>query len=68
MAEKAKLSKEALNTARAEVSVRLQDLESRASEKEQKLREAEKKELQLLKEKRELESAKQTLELMLLVG
>jgi hypothetical protein len=63
MAEKAKLAKEALNSARSEVSVHLQDLESRASENEQKLKAAEKKELQLLKEKRELEAAKQTLEL-----
>jgi len=62
-AEKAKLTKEALKAARADVSVQLQDLESRAAEREQKLKESEKKELQLLKEKRELESAKQTLEL-----
>jgi hypothetical protein len=62
-AEKAKLKNEALKTARAEVSVQLQDLESQAEEKERKLRESEQKELQLLKEKRELESARQTLEL-----
>jgi hypothetical protein len=62
-AEKAKLTNEALTTARAEVSLQVQDLESLAAEKEQKLRESEKKELELLKEKRELESAKRTLEL-----
>jgi hypothetical protein len=61
--EKAKLTTEALKTARAEVSLQVQDLESRAAEKEQKLRESEKKELELLKEKRELESAKRNLEL-----
>jgi hypothetical protein len=63
MAEKAKLTSEALKAARAEVSVRVRDLESCAAEKEQRLKESERKELQLLKEKRELESAKQTLEL-----
>ena len=62
-AEKAKLTNEALKAARAEVSLQVQDLESRAAEKEQKLRESEKKELELLKEKRELESAKRTLDL-----
>jgi len=62
-AEKAKLANEALKAARAEVSLEVQDLESRAAEREQKLRESEKKELELLKEKRELESAKRTLEL-----
>lgn len=62
-AEKAKLTNEALKTARAEVSLQVQDLESRAAEREQKLRESERKELELLKEKRELESAKRTLEL-----
>jgi hypothetical protein len=62
-AEKAKLTNEALKAARAEVSLQVQDLESRAAEKDQKLRESEKKELELLKEKRELESAKRTLEL-----
>jgi len=62
-AEKAKLTSEALKAARAEVSVEVQDLESRAAKSEQKLRESEKKELDLLKEKRDLESAKRTLEL-----
>jgi len=62
-AEKAKLTSEALKAARAEVSVEVQDLESRAAKNEQRLRESEKKELELLKEKRELESAKRTLEL-----
>lgn len=62
-AEKAKLTSEALKAARAEVSVEVQDLESRAAKNEQKLRESEKKELDLLKEKRELESARRTLEL-----
>jgi hypothetical protein len=62
-AEKAKLTNEALKAARAEVSLQVQDLESRAAEKEQKLLESEKKELELLKDKRELESAKRTLEL-----
>src|SRR5436853_2203029 len=63
MDEKRKLIDEALKTARAEVSVQMQDLQSRAAEDEQKLRKSEEKELQLLKEKRELESAKQALEL-----
>lgn len=61
--EKATLTNEALKAARAEVSVQVQDLESRATKNEQRLRESEKKELELLKEKRELESAKRTLEL-----
>ena len=63
IAEKTKLTSEALKAARAEVSVQMRDLQSRADEDSQKLRKFEEKELQLLREKRELEAAKQALEL-----
>jgi hypothetical protein len=62
-AEKAKLASTALEAARAEVSVQIQNLQSSADEKEQKLQKAEEKELLLLKEKRDLEEAKRTLDL-----
>lgn len=62
-AQKAKLSKEAFDKARAEVSLELKDLVANAAEKDRKLNAAEANELQLRKEKRELETAKKNLEL-----
>jgi hypothetical protein len=61
--QKAKLSKDALDKARAEVSLQINDLQAEAVEKDRKLQEAQKKELQLRREKRELEAAKQSLDL-----
>jgi len=62
-AQKAKLSKEALDKAREEVSLELKDLEQDAAERERKLEAAQGNELQLRKEKRGLEAAKKKLEL-----
>ena len=61
--QKAKLSKEALEKAREEVSLEVKSLEEDAAENERKLEAAAANELQLRKEKRDLESAKKTLEL-----
>lgn len=61
--QKAKLSKDALEKARSEVSLELKDLAADAEEKERKLKEVEANELQLRKEKRDLETAKKNLEL-----
>jgi hypothetical protein len=55
--------KDALDKARAEFSLRVDDLEADAAEKDRKLQDAQRKELQLRKETRELEAAKQSLEL-----
>lgn len=62
-AQKVKLSKEALDNARAEVSLELKDLAADAAEKGRKLKAAEANELQLRKEKRDLETAKKNLDL-----
>jgi hypothetical protein len=62
-AQKAKLSKDALEKAREEVSLELKDLAQDAAEKERKLKAVEANELQLRKEKRDLETAKKNLEL-----
>jgi hypothetical protein len=62
-AQKAKLSKDALEKARSEVSLELKDLAADAEEKDRKLRAAEASELRLRKEKRDLEAAKKGLEL-----
>jgi hypothetical protein len=62
-AQKAKLSKEAFDKARAEVSLELKDLVADAAEKDRKLNAAEANELQLRKEKRDLETTKKNLEL-----
>jgi hypothetical protein len=62
-AQKAKLSKDALEKAREEVSLELKDLAEDAAEKERKLKAVEANELQLRKEKRELETARKSLEL-----
>lgn len=62
-AQKAKLSKEALDKARGEVSLEVEALQLEATEKDRKLQEAQNKELQLRKEKRELEAGKKSLEL-----
>ncbi len=61
--QKAKLSKDALEKAREDVSLELKDLKEDAAEKERKLKAVEANELQLRKEKRELETAKKNLEL-----
>lgn len=61
--QKAKLSKDALEKARSEVSLELKDLAADAKEKERKLKEVEANELQLRKEKRDLETAKENVEL-----
>jgi hypothetical protein len=53
----------ALDKAREEFSLRMDDLQAEAAEKDSKLQEAQKKELQLRKDTRELEAAKQSLEL-----
>jgi len=63
VAERAKLSKEALEKARSELSVEIQEFQTAAAEKDKKLLEAQKKELQLRHEKRELEEAKQAFQL-----
>lgn len=63
LTQKAKLSKDALEKARAEVSVELNDLSADAADKERRLKEAEANELKLRKEKRDLETAKKNLEL-----
>lgn len=55
--------KHALDKAREEFSLRMDDLEADAAEKDRKLQEAQKKELELRKERRELEAAKQSQEL-----
>jgi len=62
-AQKAKLSKDALEKAREEVSLELKQLQQEGAEKERRLQEARGNELQLRKEKRELETAKRNLEL-----
>jgi hypothetical protein len=62
-AEKARLSKDAFDKARAEVSLQLDDLQADAAEKDRKLQEAQKKELQLRKETRELQAAKDSFDL-----
>ncbi|MBS1852057.1 MAG: DUF2130 domain-containing protein [Acidobacteria bacterium] len=61
--QKTKLSKEALDKARDEVSLELKDLAANAADKDRKLKAAEANELQLRKDKRELETAKKNLEL-----
>lgn len=61
--QKAKLSKEALDKARAEFSIEVEGLQLEAAEKDRKLQEAQNKELQLRREKRELEAGKRSLEL-----
>src|SRR4029077_16293836 len=61
--QKAKFGKEALDKARAEVSLELKDLTADAADKELKLKTAEANELQLRKEKRDLEAGKKILEL-----
>jgi hypothetical protein len=62
-AQKAKLSKEALDKARGEVSQEVKGLQLEAAEKDRKIQEAQNKELQLRREKRELEASKRSLEL-----
>jgi hypothetical protein len=62
-AQKAKLSKDAIEKARSEVSLELRDLAADAEEKGRRLRAAEANELRLRKEKRDLETAKKDLEL-----
>lgn len=62
-AEKAKLSKDALEKARLEVSVEVKDLKEESAEKERSLKEAQGNELQLRKEKRDLEKGRESLEL-----
>ena len=61
--QKAKISKEAMDKARAEVSLELKDLTANAEDTERKLLVAEANELQLRKEKRDLEAAKKALDL-----
>jgi len=61
--QKAKLSKDALEKARSEVSLELKDLAAEAEEKDRNLKAAEANELQLRKEKRHLETAKKNLDL-----
>ncbi len=62
-AQKAKLSKDALEKARAEVSLEVKHLEEDAAEKERRLQVAQGNELRLRKEKRDLEVAKKNLDL-----
>jgi hypothetical protein len=62
-AQKAKLSKDALENARAEVSLELKDLAADAAEKERNLQALRANELQLRKEKRDLETAKRNQDL-----
>jgi hypothetical protein len=62
-AERAKLSKDAIDKARQEVSLELKDLKQDAAESERKLKEARGNEFQLRREKRALEDAKRNLEL-----
>jgi hypothetical protein len=61
--QKVKLSKDALEKARAEISLELKDLAADAAEKDRKLKVAEANELQLRKEKRDLEQEKKSLDL-----
>lgn len=61
--QKAKLSKDALDKARTEVSLELKDLSAAALEKDRKLKTAEANELQLRKDNRDLETAKKNLDL-----
>ncbi len=61
--QKAKLSKDALDKARAEVSLELKDLAADTAEKDRKLKALEANELQLRREKRDLEAAKKNMEL-----
>ncbi len=61
--ERSALRKDALDKAREELSLQMDDLQADAAEKDHKLQEAQKKEIQLRKETRELEAAKQSLEL-----
>jgi hypothetical protein len=62
-AQKARLSKDALEKARSEVSLELKDMAADAEERDLKLKAAEASELRLRKEKRDLEAAKKGLEL-----
>ena len=62
-AEKQKLTDSALQVARTEVAVQLQDLQKEAASKEEELKKSRESELQLLQAKRELQTAKDALEL-----
>lgn len=62
-ADKAKLEKEAIKKAEADVSLKIKNLQAQVGENEKKLEIAQKAELDLLKEKRELEAAKKEFEL-----
>ena len=62
-AEKAKLTDSALQTARTEVAVQLQDLQKESASKDKELTKFRESELQLLQAKRELQNAKDALEL-----
>ncbi len=62
-AEKTKLADSALQVARTEVAVQLQDLQTEAASKDKELKKSRESELQLLKAKRELQTAKDALEL-----
>jgi hypothetical protein len=61
--EKSALRQDALDKARAEVSLEVDYLQADAAEKDRKLQEAQKKELQLRKETRELQVAKEAFDL-----
>jgi hypothetical protein len=61
--QKAKLSKDAFDKARAEVSLEVKQLQEDAAENDRKLREVKGNELKLRKEKRDLETARENLEL-----
>jgi hypothetical protein len=62
-AERAKLKRSALETAKAEIAVQLQDLQKEAESKNKEVKKLRENELQLLQEKRQLQSAKENLEL-----
>jgi hypothetical protein len=61
--ESEKLKSSALETAKAEVAVQLQDLQKETESKNKELKKLRENELQLLQEKRQLQSAKENLEL-----
>jgi hypothetical protein len=61
--ERSVFRKDALDKAREEFSLQVDDLQADAAEKDRKLHEAQKKEVQLRKETRELQAAKQSFDL-----
>jgi len=62
-AEREKLKSSALETAKAEVAIQLQDLQKEAESKNKELKKLRESELQFLQEKRQLQSEKERLEL-----